>query len=240
MRDQLNRWGRTGLVCAAVAGSSVVIAAVGTSPASAARELFRFTPASVNFGNIPGGATSKHWVTIKNISGSPQLMSGAGGGVAAPFGGSQSCEGLTLQPNKSCKTDYTFAPTASGFASADSTGKWNGQTFNISLSGTGVNSLEISRTTVAFGNLEVGKTKEVGVRITNESTYPVTMSGSGGGTESTVFSSSQDCEDLVLTHGKYCRMFFRFTPAKTGPAELSVDGAWNFASYTIKLTGTGT
>lgn len=241
LRDQLNRWGRAGLVCAAFAGSFGLLAGVGSSPASATRELFRFTPTSINFGNIPGGATShEHSVTVKNISGSPQLMSGEGGGVAAPFVGAQSCEGLTLQPNKSCKMDYSFKPTVSGLASGDSSGFWNGQAFDISLSGTGVNSLELSRTTVAFGDTEVGKTKELGVRITNESSYPVTVTGSGGGADSTVFGSSQSCEDLILKHGKFCRMFFSFTPAETGPAELSLDGTWDFADYTMTLTGTGT
>src|SRR5260370_4690369 len=86
-------------------------------------------------------------------------MSGAGGGVGSPFSGFQSCQGNTLNPGASCQMVYSFSPTSAGAASTASSGDWNGQNFNITLSGTGVNpQFLITPTSLDFGTVHVRST----------------------------------------------------------------------------------
>src|SRR5260370_2994269 len=96
-----------------------------------------FSPTSVDFGPVQVGMTSpSQTVTVTNMGTSPVVMSGAGGGVGSPFSGFQSCQGNTLNPGASCQMVYSFSPTSAGAASTASSGDWNGQNFNITLSGT--------------------------------------------------------------------------------------------------------
>src|SRR5260370_8842168 len=76
-------------------------------------------------------------------------MSGAGGGVGSPFSGFQSCQGKTLNPGNTCQMVYAFSPTATGPASTTSSGDWNGQSFNITLHGIGLNQYLLTPPTLA-------------------------------------------------------------------------------------------
>src|SRR5260370_26520340 len=101
-------------------------------------EQFLITPTSLDFGQVPVGTIAPgQAVTVTNMGTSPVVMSGAGGGVSSPFSGFQSCQGKTLNPAASCQMVYSFMATASGPASPNSLGDWNGQNFNIALSGNG-------------------------------------------------------------------------------------------------------
>src|SRR5260370_7567694 len=94
------------------------------------------TPTTLDYGPVHVGTTSPtQAVTVTNIGPSAVVMSGAGGGVGSPFSGSQSCQGKTLNPGDSCQMVYSFTPTAAGPATTTSSGDWNGQNFNISLTG---------------------------------------------------------------------------------------------------------
>jgi hypothetical protein len=116
---------------ALVAGITAIANATGSAP------LFLITPTGLNFGYVPVGSTSgSQVVTIKNVSGQSQTMSGSGGG-AGVFGGAQTCQGLTLAPGASCKMIFAFSPTATGTVNATSSGTWNGQSFNVTLVGRG-------------------------------------------------------------------------------------------------------
>src|SRR5260370_6029428 len=77
---------------------------------------------------------------------------------------------------------YAFSPTAAGRAGAISSGDWNGQNFNITLSGTGVNpKFLITPTSVDFGSVQLGTTSpSQTVTVTNIGPSPVLMSGAGG------------------------------------------------------------
>src|SRR5260370_35153094 len=80
---------------------------------------------------------------------------------------------------------YDFSPTAAGPAGTISSGDWNGQNFNITLSGTGVNpKFLITPTSVDFGSVQVGTTApSQTVTVTNIGPSPVLVpdAGAGGG-----------------------------------------------------------
>src|SRR5258708_39854863 len=78
---------------------------------------------------------------------------------------------------------YSFMATASGPASTTSMGDWNGQNFNIALSGNGRGAqFVITPTSLDFGPVQVGSSApSQTVTVTNVGPSPVVMSGAGGG-----------------------------------------------------------
>src|SRR5260370_9913268 len=134
-------------------------------------EQFLITPTSLDFGQVPvGTVASSQAVTVTNMGTSPVVMAGAGGGVSSPFSGFQSCQGKTLNPAASCQMVYSFMATASGPASTNSIGDWNGQNFNIALSGTGRNpQFLITPTSLDFSSEQGGiGTQSQTVTATND------------------------------------------------------------------------
>jgi hypothetical protein len=98
---------------------------------------FLITPTSLAFGGVKVGQTSKQQsINVTNLANQPVVMSGAGGG-AGVFGGTQNCQGETLNPGQSCQMFYAFTPTAAGFVQGSTNGSWNGQAFAFNFTGTG-------------------------------------------------------------------------------------------------------
>jgi hypothetical protein len=239
MTAHLFRAGRTWRV---VAVSAVVVISgagfAGVTASASNPPLFLITPKALAFGYVPIGSTApQQRITIKNVSGVPQTMSGAGGG-AGVFGGAQNCEGETIAPGKSCQMFYAFSPTAMGTAHGSTSGTWNGQAFSLTFTGTGIPEFLITPTSLDFGQVKVGTTSpSQTVRITNESNRSVVMSGAGGAAG--VFGGAQNCQGLTLAPGKSCEMFYAFSPTTTGPANGSTSGTWNGQPFSLKFSGTG-
>jgi hypothetical protein len=100
---------------------------------------FSITPTSLDFGDVlVGTRAADQTVTITNVSSAAVVMSGAGG-AAGQFGGSQDCQGKTLNPGQSCHMFYAFTPSLLGPVTGTTSGSWNGQTFNMAFSGNGAN-----------------------------------------------------------------------------------------------------
>ncbi len=96
---------------------------------------FLISPTGFDFGDVPVGSTSaKQRVTITNISGAAILMSSAGGGAGALFGGQQDCP-ATLAAGASCHLTYQFSPTVAGPQTDTTIGSFNVQTYGVSLAG---------------------------------------------------------------------------------------------------------
>src|SRR5260370_869248 len=167
-------------------------------------------------------------------------MSGAGGGVGSPFSGFQSCQGNTLNPGASCQMVYSFSPTSAGAASTASSGDWNGQNFNITLSGTGVNpQFLITPTSLDFGPLNVGSTSpSQTVTLPNIGSCSVVMSGAVGGVGSP-FSFFHN--DTATTHiyALSRHIALPISPTSAGAASTASSGDWNGQNFSITLSGTG-
>jgi uncharacterized Zn ribbon protein len=96
----------------------------------------RATPTALDYGQIPVNTSAPtQTTTITNVGTAPIVMSGFGGAVAAPFNAVQDCQGNTLNPGDSCHMYFDYHPTTTGTFSATSTTIWNGQTINITLTG---------------------------------------------------------------------------------------------------------
>jgi len=224
------------LLAAGLTGGATTIASA--APAVNATNLFLITPRALAFGYVPvGSTTAQQTITITNVSGKPQVMSGAGGG-AGVFGGAQNCQGQTLGAGKSCQMFYAFSPTAVGSVSGSTNGSWNGQAFSLKFTGFGTPQFLITPTSLAFGRVKVGHTSaQQTVNIENLANKPVVMSGAGGGAG--VFGGAQNCQGQTLGAGQSCQMFYAFTPAKAGTVHGSTNGAWNGQSFALTFVGTG-
>jgi hypothetical protein len=224
-------------VISATTGVVAVTAAAVTNTSQPS--LFLMTPRALAFGDVPvGSTTASQEITIENVSGKSQTMSGAGGG-AGVFGGAQNCQGQTLAPGASCQMFYAFSPTSTGFVNGSTNGSWNGQSFSLKFTGVGIPEFLITPTSLAFGRTKVGTTSpQQTIDITNESNKSVVMSGAGGGAG--VFGGAQNCQGQTLASGASCQMFYAFSPTSTGFVSGSTNGTWNGQSFSLKFSGNGT
>ncbi|HVQ89389.1 MAG TPA: choice-of-anchor D domain-containing protein, partial [Mycobacteriales bacterium] len=199
---------------------------------------FLITATGFDFGAIPiGGPSPRQTVTITNKGSTPVVMSGAGG-AAGVFGGVQDCQGTTLAPGASCHMFYAFTPTALGAVTGTTSGSWNGQPFNFTFKGTGLNRFLITPTGLDFGDITVGSTSpQQIITITNRSSAAVVMSGAGGAAG--VFGGVQDCQGTTLASGASCHMFYAFTPTALGAATGTTSGTWNGQPFGFTFAGTG-
>ena len=203
---------------------------------------FSIAPQTLGFGNVAVGASKDIPVTITNTSGVSQTPSFAGGAPFDPtnFGASQDCGGKTFAPGDSCTFTYTFHPTSLGAKSSGTTIGIDGQSFAITLSGTGVGAFTVSPQTLAFGNVAVGASKDIPVTITNASGVSQTPSFAGGAPfDPTNFGASQNCGGKTFAPGASCTFTYTFHPtslgAKSSSTTIGIDGQ-NFA---LTMSGIG-
>src|SRR5690242_19724446 len=110
------------LLAAGVMASLTTIASA--APTVSAANLFLITPRALDFGYVPvGSAAAQQAITVTNVSGVPQVMSGTGGG-AGVFGGIQDCQETTVAPGQSCQMFYAFSPVKVGAVSGSAGGTW--------------------------------------------------------------------------------------------------------------------
>lgn len=201
------------------------------------------SPIGLDFGDVQIGTVApQQVVTITNISSLPVTMSGVGGApFDSHFGASQSCQGLTLAPDQSCKMFFSLAPTDAGALASSSNGSWNGQPFTIQLRGAGIAPhVLVTPDRLDFGEVVVGTTAPTQeVTITNDGLAPVQMSGAGGAPPSGHFGGSQSCQGLTLAVGASCKMFFAFSPVAVGDQSDASAGTWNGQPFSIALHGIG-
>jgi hypothetical protein len=118
-------------------GEDFVVQLTGTGPIVVA-------PLSHDFHGVLVGETSPPLATtLSNVSGIPfGPIDLAGGAPGAPFGASQNCQGVTLDPGASCEISYTFTPAAAGQYAGMSNFTLNGTPVSVSLTGTGLDDID--------------------------------------------------------------------------------------------------
>jgi hypothetical protein len=136
---------------------------------------------------------------------------------------------------------FAFTPSVAGDLSDASIGSWNGQSFNVALHGVGVApNFIISPSALEFGEVIVSSTApSQSVKITNNTTVPVVMSGAGGAPPTGRFGGVQACQGLTLPPGGSCAMSFAFSPNATGSLSDASIGSWNGQSFNVALHGVG-
>ena len=224
------------LLSVGVAGSLTTVASAAQTAKAA--NPFMITPRALAFGYVPVGSTTpEQTINITNISSTPQVMSGAGGG-AGIFGGAQNCQGTTLAPGHSCQMFYAFSPVSVGSVTGSTNGTWNGYPFSLKFTGFGTPQFLITPTSLAFGKVKVGHTSaDQTINIENLANKPVVMSGAGGGAG--IFGGAQNCQGQTLNAGASCQMFYAFSPTAAGTVHGSTNGSWNGQSFSLTFVGTG-
>ncbi|HMM83882.1 choice-of-anchor D domain-containing protein [Azohydromonas sp.] len=202
---------------------------------------FRISPLSFDFGHVAvGGTSSKQTVTITNVSGSPQLLSLAGG-AAGVFGGVQNCQGVTLAPGASCQVDYEFKPAVTGAVTGSTSLEVNGQPASFSFKGFGGSGgpvFSISPLEFDFGNVSLGASSpKQTVTITNVSGTPQTLNLAGGAAG--VFGGVQNCQGVTLAPGASCQVDYAFSPTQYGPASGTTTLEVNGQPATFSFKGAG-
>ena len=199
-------------------------------------------PTSLSFGSVQTGKSTNLSETLTNSGGSSLTIS-----AAAASGSGYTISGLslpvTLNAGQSTSFTVTFAPTASGVASGTVAITSNGSnpSLSISLTGTGVTqgSLAANPTSLAFGNIQVGKSTTLSETVTNSGGSSLTISAaaaSGAG-----YSISGLSLPVTLNAGQSASFTVTFAPTASGAASGGVAITSNATdpNLSIPLSGTG-
>jgi putative transposon-encoded protein len=216
---------------------TLLVAATGSAEAAGLRKLL-ISPTALDFGDVHvGTASAVQSITITNMSSTP-IVGSIAGGAAGLFGGSQNCQGVTINPGQSCQISYAFSPTAVGPATATASGSFNGQPFQFALAGNGIRRWRISPTSLDFGDVAVGMTSpSQTVTITNVSSTAVMGNILGGAAG--LFGGAQNCQGVTINPGQSCQIFYSFRPTALGSVTGSTTGSFNNQPFSFTFAGKG-
>ncbi len=200
-------------------------------------------PTSLSFGTVQDGTSTTLSETLTNSGGSTLTIS-----AASASGTGFSLSGLTLPATltagQSTSFSVKFAPAAAGAASGSVAITSNGSnpSLSIPLSGTGVTqgTLSSNPTSLAFGNVQVGNSKNLSETLTNTGGSTVTISAATP--SGTGFSISGLTLPLNLTANQSVTFTATFAPTTAGAASGSISVVSNASNspLAIPLSGTGT
>jgi hypothetical protein len=200
-------------------------------------------PTSLAFGNVQTGSSASLTETLTNTGGSSLTIS-----AATASGSGFSLSGLTLpltlNAGQSTSFSVQFAPTVSGASSGSVTITSNGSnpSLSISLSGTGVTpgTLAANPSSLGFGNVQVGASKNLSETLTNTGGTSVTISQAN--VTGAAFTISGLTLPVTLNASQSVTFTATFTPTGAGAASgnLSVVSNASNSPLSIALSGTGT
>lgn len=212
--------------------------------ASGSEPSISVVPASAILGSVPVGTSHSQTFTITNhgtatVSVSSEAVSGTG------FSMSGLADGGQIGAGKSSTFNVAFKPARTGavFGSASINFSASGKTvpLSVSLSGSGVTAtgaLEVSPTTIDFGDVLVGHSGSLSLKVTNAgnsalTTTRATISGTG-------FSMAGGLSGLTLQPGQSDSVEVVFDPAKTGSASGAISIVAGATTTSVALSGSGT
>ncbi len=140
------------------------------------------TPSSLDFGAVRVGVPGTRKVTIKNVGTASLSVTS----IALQFGNrgfakTAGAANTTLAPQGSVTVDVTFTPTATGLRSdalVVRSSDGDEATINVSMSGTGVQPLlEVTPSTLVFGDVQVGASKLLKVKLQNTGSALLSLGG---------------------------------------------------------------
>jgi hypothetical protein len=205
-----------------------------------AMPVFGTAPSSVNFGDVAVGTTSRKTVTITNSNSYDWTFTSVAV-IGSCFKVSGLSLPLTLKPGLSTSFTISFTPSTTGTLTGsielfrDLT-----RLVTISLTGTGVTmTLALSPTSLNFGNVAVGRSSTLSVKISNTGTAAVTISSAS--LSGTVFRLSDLTLPLSLGAGQSTSFRVTFAPAATGAfsGTVSLKSNATDSPSTERLSGTG-
>jgi hypothetical protein len=202
-----------------VAVASVVVASSGTASAISAN------PDSVDFGSSPLGVAVTKPVTLTLDQGYElQAAALAGGEWSFDLATSDSCDGVIGSgTGTTCTVDLTFTPDATGpqsnvltFDEVLASDTSTSETVQIDESGVGVSNFAVRPSSIDFGDVPLGTTVTVPVRVTFDAGYDIGLLGYAAGlvTWNLSFPSTGGCDGFVGPGT--CIIDLTFTPYTPG------------------------
>lgn len=217
--------------------TSLLLGAVSTCAQAVSSQLTA-NPRNVRFGTIVLRQTETVGVSLTN-TGSTNLTVTAVKTSTPEFSVANLTLPLTLAPQQSIDVNLTFAPTIGGWATGTFAFITNPstQTLYIGAGGVGLGSESMtpSPASLGFGNVTVGSTATLPVKLTNSGTSYIRLTQVElTGTE---FTASGFSFPVILGPGQAFTFDVTFAPQFAGAASGSV--ILPNAGLTIPLTGTG-
>lgn len=196
-----------------------------------------FSPSSLSFSNTVLGVTSApKSVSVTNNTAAALSVSVASSG---DFNESNTC-GTSLGAGATCSVSVTFQPTAAAYLKGAISFAYNSANSPqmVGLSGTGVQPLTFSPTSLSFGNQLLGTTSAVKtLTMTNTSGAAVTFTiGVSGG----AFVQTNTC-GTGLAAGANCVISVSFAPTVAGSAydAITVSNSTGVSPIVVNLSGSG-
>jgi HYDIN/CFA65/VesB family protein/centrosomal CEP192-like protein len=221
--------------------SNVQVSLAGAATAPTTAGMITPTPTALSFGSVHLGSSKTQSETLKNSGGSAVTISNA-----AVTGTGFTLSGLNLPLTLSAGQSFTFAviytPAASGNTSGRITLSSNTSSVipNITLSGSGAatGQLSVTPSSLSFGNVVVGTSKNLTatLRATGAS---VTVSSVGISSPEFVLTALPF--PLTIAPGQSAALTIRFTPQTSGAASGNISLTTNASSSLVtgSLVGTG-
>lgn len=229
---------------AAGGSSTVSLTGTGTQPAVS------LAPASLTFpATTIGQQSSSQTATLSNTgTGALAFTVGFAGANPSDFLRTGGTCGSSLAAGSSCTILVAFRPTAAGARTAALSIASNapGSPHNVALSGTGaaVPVMSLNRTSMSFGNVELGTTSG-GQTVTATNTGGgalVVGTASIAGAFASAFQKSGDtCSGATIVPGGTCTITVTFRPGAVGghTASLSIPSNASGSPHAVSLNGAG-
>jgi len=219
-------------------GETVDVALSGNTPTNTVSVV----PTSASFGNVPVGSTNSQTFTVTNhgsttVSVLSKSISGIGLSISGLASGLQIGSGQSSTFNVAFKPAQTGAITGSASVDFSASGKTIALT--VPVSGNGVaatGALQASPSALSFGDVAVGKSSSLALKVTNAGNSSVTITRSavtGSG-----FSVS-GLSALTLQPGQSDSVPVVFAPASTGSVSGNISISTFSATASVALSGSG-
>jgi hypothetical protein len=223
------------------AGQIVDVALAGSALASTAS--VSVVPTGASFGNVPVGSTNSQTFTVTNhgsssISVSSESITGTGFTISGLADGAQIGAGKSSTFNVAFKPSKTG--TIAGSASFDFSASGKSVPLTVSVSGTGVtatNGMAASPSAISFGNVIVGSSGSLTLKLTNVGNSALTttraaVTGSG-------FSVIGQLSGLTLQPGQSDSVVAVFKPIANGSVSGTISLIAGLTTTSVALSGSG-
>ena len=219
-------------------GETVDVTLSGNTPTNTVSVV----PTSASIGNVPVGSTNSQTFTVTNhgsttVSVLSKSISGTGLSISGLASGLQIGSGQSSTFNVAFKPAQTGTITGSATVDFSASGKTIGLTVPVSGNGVAATSvLEASPSALSFGDVTVGKSSSLALKVTNAGNSSATITRSavaGSG-----FSVS-GLSALTLQPGQSDSVAVVFAPASTGSVSGNISIATSSATASVALSGSG-
>jgi len=223
---------------ASVTPQTVPLSGTGINPAAS------LSPTSVAFGNELFNTASIVRNVFLTSSGTTNLVISSiaiTGTNAADFSQTNTCTAASYAPGAKCTISVKFTPSilAAETASLVVTDNASNSPQVVPLTGTGVLPVELSPTSLSFGNLDEG-VSSAAKTVTLTNYQKVTLTGISVSTTNSDYTQTNTCGTSIGV-GKKCTVTVKFKPSIIGTdnATLSITDSASTSPQTVALTATG-